>query len=111
MGCFSFLCKESGKAVLSNSFTGDKVRLYLLKDGKVIDAMCGDYDSYGRVFKDVPYDGTLRESIKWDLPWEEVCDLMFLPDTSNGIAAILESEWSGKIPTTRSENDPNQGWG
>ena len=50
MGCFSFICKESNKAVASSSFDGDAVRMYLLKNGKVIEEMRGHYDSYGRVF-------------------------------------------------------------
>ena len=51
MGCFSFICKESGLPVASSSFDGDDCRLYLLKNGKVIEEMHGHYDSYGRVFK------------------------------------------------------------
>ena len=49
MGCFSFVCKESGLPVASSSFSGDACRMYLLKDGKVIEEMRGHYDSYGRV--------------------------------------------------------------
>lgn len=105
MGCFSFLCVESGKAVSSSSFDGDAVRMYLLKNGKVIEEMRGHYDSYGRVFNKQGY------SFEWDTPWNEVCDLMFDEDESNGIAVILENYFKGNIPTTRSENDSNQGWG
>ncbi len=104
MGCFSFMCKECGSAILSDSFNGDYVRLFLLKDEKVIDEMEGQYDFYGRVF------GEDMESIHWKLPWNEVCDLMFKKDKGNGIAAI-HSECFEKIPITRSEDDPNQGWG
>ena len=115
MGCFSFKCKESGKAVASSSFDGDAVRLYLLKDGKVIEEMRGHYDSYGRVFgteKD-PKDTSMTDttSFEWKMKWGEVCDLMFDPDKSNGIAAVLECYFTGEIPTTRSEDDPDQGWG
>ena len=105
MGCFSFICKESGKAVASSSFDGDAVRMYLLKDGKVIEEMRGYYDSYGSVFN------SSGDSFQWDTPWSEVCDLMFDEDESNGIAVILEKYFKGNIPTTRSERDPNQGWG
>ena len=105
MGCFSFLCVESGKAVASSSFDGDAVRMYLLKNGNVIEEMRGHYDSYGRVFN-----GN-GGSFLWDTPWGEVCDLMFDKDESNGIAVILEKYFKGNIPTTRSESDPNQGWG
>jgi hypothetical protein len=107
MGCFSFVCKESGLPVASSSFDGDAVRMYLLKNGKVIEEMRGHYDSYGRVFKDSTYD----DSFEWKMDWHEVCDLMFDKDESNGIAVILEKYFEGTIPTTRSESDPNQGWG
>ena len=105
MGCFSFICKESGKAVASSSFDGDAVRMYLLKNGKVIEEMRGHYDSYGSVFN------SSGDSFEWDTPWGEVCDLMFHNDESNGIAVILEKYFKGNIPTTISEHDPNQGWG
>lgn len=107
MGCFSFLCKESGLAVGSDSMSGDAVRLYLLKDGKVIEEMRGHYDSYGRVFTDE----TCSESFEWKMDWYEVVDLMFTPNEGNGIAAVLEKYFTGVIPTTRSQDDRNQGWG
>jgi len=107
MGCFSFICKESGLPVASSSFDGDACRLYLLKDGKVIEEMRGHYDSYGRVFTDSTYE----DSFEWKMDWHDVCDLMFDNDESNGIAVILEKYFEGNIPTTRSEGDPNQGWG
>jgi hypothetical protein len=107
MGCFSFICKESGLPVASSSFDGDACRLYLLKDGKVIEEMRGHYDSYGRVFTDSTYEN----SFEWKMDWHDVCDLMFHPDESNGIAVILEKYFTGNIPTTRSEGDPDQGWG
>jgi hypothetical protein len=107
MGCFSFICKESGLPVASSSFDGDAVRMYLLKNGKVIEEMRGHYDSYGRVFSNSEY----NDSFEWHLPWREVCNLMFDKDDSNGIAVVLEKYFTGNIPTTRSEGDPNQGWG
>ncbi len=112
MGCFSFKCKKSGAAVNSTSFDGDAVYLFLLKDGNVIEEMYGNYDSYGRVFK-----AGKDNSFEWNLPWSggdkglTVCDLMFDDDESNGIAAILAKNYKGQIPTTRSDGDPNQGWG
>ena len=106
MGCFSFICKESGLPVASSSFDGDAVRLYLLKNGKVVEEMHGHYDSYGRVFKK-----NNDEYFEWKMDWHDVCELMFDKDESNGIAAVLEQYFTGKIPTTRSENDPDQGWG
>ena len=107
MGCFSFICKESGMPVASDSFSGDAVRLYLLKDGEVIEEMRGHYDSYGRVFKDK----TCEDSFEWKMDWKEVCDMMFNSKDDDGIAVVLEKYFTGKIPTTQSEGDPNQGWG
>ncbi len=106
MGCFSFICKESGLPVASSSFDGDAVRMYLLKDGKVIEEMRGHYDSYGRVFH-----ADKEDSFQWKMDWSEAVDLMFHPDESNGMAVILEKYFTGNIPTTRSEGDPDQGWG
>jgi len=106
MGCFSFICKESGLPVASSSFDGDACRLYLLKDGKVIEEMHGHYDSYGRVFKK-----TNDEYFEWNMDWREVCDLMFNNNEGDGIAVVLEKYFTGNIPTTISEGDPNQGWG
>ena len=117
MGCFSFICKKSGEAVLSSSFSGDAVHLFLLKNGKVIEHMYGNYDSYGRVFSDVkdPDDKTMTNTtnFEWKLPWGDCCNLMFDKDKSNGIAAILAPFWKegDPYPTERSEGDPNQGWG
>ena len=117
MGCFSFMCKKSGKAVHSSSFDGDPVHLFLLKDGKVIEYMFGNYDSYGRVFSDKkdPRDKSLTDttSFEWNMEWGKVCDLMFDDDRRNGIAAILDKYFDENEPwpTERSEDDPNQGWG
>ena len=107
MGCFSFICKETGKPVNSSSVNGDPVHLFLLKNGKVIEHMHGNYDSYGRVF-----DGK-GDSFEWDLDWNDVCDLMFNCDKHNGIAAIIGPYWKegDPYPTERSQDDPDQGWG
>jgi hypothetical protein len=106
MGCFSFICKESGLPVASSSFDGDACRMYLLRDGKVIEEMRGHYDSYGRVFT-----ADKEDSFQWSLEWGAVCDLMFTDNEGDGIAVILEKYFTGRIPTTRSESDPDQGWG
>jgi len=115
MGCFSFLCKECGKGIRSNSFSGEKCELFLLDTGAVIQHMSGQYDSYGRVF----IEGTqskkvkhgLMESQKWNLRWGKVCDLMFDDDPRSGIAAYHSKCWKGNTPESISEGDPNQGWG
>ena len=106
MGCFSFICKESGLPVASDSFSGDAVRMYLLENGKVVEEMRGHYDSYGRVFH-----ADKEDSFEWKMDWHEVCDLMFTKNEGDGIAVILEKYFTGNIPTTRSESDPDQGWG
>jgi hypothetical protein len=107
MGCFSFLCKESGLPVASDSFSGDACRLYLLKDGKVLEEMRGHYDSYGRVFSDSTY----KDSFHWKMEWGEIVSLMFTENEGDGMAVVLEKYFTGVIPTTRSESDRNQGWG
>jgi hypothetical protein len=106
MGCFSFLCKKSGEPALSSSYHGSPCYLFLLKEGKVIEEMYGNYDSYGRVFTD-----GLEGSFYWNMEWRDVCQLIFSKDTSNGIAMVLECNYNGVFPTTRSDDDPNQGWG
>lgn len=106
MGCFSFLCKECGQPVRSDSYRGERVHLFLLKNGNAIEHMHGEYDSYGRVF-DENYN-----SIEWNMEWDKVCDLMFHSNRMNGIAAIHEKCFESKeVPNHRSEDDPNQGWG
>lgn len=117
MGCFSFICKKSRRPVLSSSFSGDAVHLFLLKEGKVIEHMFGNYDSYGRVFsnKKDPKDTSMTDTspFEWKMEWGDVCNLMFDKDKSNGIAAILAPYWKegDPFPKTRSKDDPNQGWG
>lgn len=111
MGCFSYLCKKSGKPITSTSFSGDACRMYLLKDGKVIEEMRGTYDSYGRVFKTPNHDGeTAGDSHEWKMDWGDAVDLHFNPDNNSGFAVVLEEYFDGTIPTTISEDDPNQGW-
>jgi hypothetical protein len=150
MGCFSYLCKECGKEILSNSFRGEQVKLFYLQDGKVVEQMEGEYDSYGCVF----IDGTqaegvnhpLRQSRNWKNQegiseafdcmefarrhkyWEDVeilldeCSALLGKEIYRpsfhcqefkndwGIAAVHSRCFKG-VPTTISENDPNQGWG
>lgn len=101
MGCFSFICKESGLQVAE----GDAVRMYLLKDGKAIEEMRGHYDLNGRVFD------SNGGSFEWDMDWLDVCDLMFNENDGDGIAVVLEYYFSGEIPTTQSNGDPDQGLG
>jgi hypothetical protein len=124
MGCFSFICQTCGRGVKSSSFSGEEVKLFLLKKGKIIQQMEGEYDSYGRVFKNNTQDKSvkhkLRKSVEWKKvdsksksdAWHQVCNLMHdEADVSNGIAAIHSSCCKGTLPTVRSLSDPNQGWG
>lgn len=106
MGCFSFLCKESGKPALSTSFDGSPCHLFLLKDGECLEHMFGNYDSYGRVFKEKK-----EGSFEWKMSWGDVVDLMYNGKEGDGIAMILPEHYKGGAPTTQSEGDPNQGWG
>lgn len=96
--------------------------------GEVLQEMEGEYDSYGRVFTE-DREGSVywenptpgvpladHELEKGDTPdshgyWSRVCDLLLTEDESSGIAAVHSKCFAGVIPTTRSEDDPNQGWG
>lgn len=108
MGCFSYMCKMCGEPVLSNSNRGELVTLYLLVNGKIHQEMTGEYDSYGKVFKE-----DLKSSHQWvTMEWGDMITLHFDENPSNGIAAIHKKcHRDGMLPTTRSEDDPNQGWG
>lgn len=101
MGCFSYICQKCDTPINSTSFTGELVKLFLLKKGKVVERMTGEYDSYGRVFGG-------RE---WKTDWHSIVALHFSDDDTSGIAAIHRRCWDGKLPTVKSANDPNQGWG
>jgi len=109
------MCKECGKAILSDSFSGQPVELFLLKNGKVIEHMSGQYDSYGRVFidgtqrKEVKY--KLMKSVEWKMDWSDVVTLDCGKDATSGIAAIHTKCYDGQFPVTKSAPDPHQGWG
>jgi len=126
MGCFSSLCKVCGKGVQSTSFSGHECHLFLLKEGKVIEYMSGEYNSYGGVFIDDhslkarntlskldigERPNSLRDSQEWKMDWSDCCELMFDKDPSNGFAYYHDWCYNGQIPTTQSDGDPNQGWG
>ena len=100
MGCFSYLCKKSGKPINSSSFRGDKCHIFLLKGGKVVEEMHGNYDSYGRVF-----------GFEWEMDWGEAVDLHFNGNSNDGFAVYLDMHYENEIPTEISEDDPEQGWG
>lgn len=110
MGCFSFMCQSTGKAVLSNSSSGNKVTLFLLQNGKVLEYMHGNYDSYGRVFSKKT-DDEFQKSFEWDMDWGDVCELMFDNNPKSGIAADMNWSEGDPFPEYASPQDPNQGWG
>ena len=113
MGCFSFMCKVTGTPALSTSFDGSPVHIFVLKAGKVIEHMYGNYDSYGRVFTKDGMDKMPPESFEWKMGWNEVCDLDFSSSKKDGIAVIHARHWKegDPFPIEKSDNDPNQGWG
>lgn len=112
MGCFSFVCKVCDKPIICDRDIAEEVTLYWLKDGKVHQQMTGNYDSYGRV---TPPNSTLpiqwtEEGLSIPETWSKVCEDMFDKNPENGIAAIHTKCNIGLIPTTKSDDDPNQGW-
>jgi len=113
MGCFSFICKKTDQPAHSTSFNGTAVHMFLLKDGKVIEHMYGNYDSYGRVFTKDGMKKSPPESMDWKMDWGEVTDLIFNSDPSDGIALIYGTRWKegDPYPTEQSDQDPEQGWG
>jgi hypothetical protein len=81
MGCFSFICNETGLPANSDSHReGAAVHMYLMRKGEIVEEMVGNYDSYGCV-----YDGQ-GGSFEWDMDWGDVCDLMFDGGVDSGIA-------------------------
>jgi len=107
MGCFSYICQRCGKPINSDSERGEMCNLFLLRNGKIVEAMEGEYDSYGRVFDEE------GNSIEWDMPWSDIVNLDFSSDHGNGIAAFHHRCFKALnlLPSERSEHDDNQGWG
>jgi len=103
MGCLTFLCNECGKVVSSNGISGDSSILFLLKDGKVIEKMRGDYDSVGAVFIGKSRTN-IRKSKKWNMEWEKVCNLINSRSKKTGLSAI-HSKCFKKIPTVKSKDE------
>ena len=106
MGCFSYLCHKCGKGILSNGFRGEHINLFLLKEGRLIERMIGEYNSYGSVFDNN------GDSYSWkNMEWQHIVDLHFNRNKHDGICAIHTKCFDNKIPKCSSDNDPNQGWG
>ena len=107
MGCFSYMCLECDKPILSTCYDGQDVKLFLLKEGQVLQTMQGPYNGFGCTFKD-----NLKGSYKWDMVWEIAVDLHFNGSPGDGFAAIHTKclkDWYS--PKTISDDDPDQGWG
>jgi hypothetical protein len=103
------MCLECGEPILSNSYRGQEVNLYLLKEGKVIQEMQGQYDSYGKVFTSLNY---RTGSSEWWMVWDTAVDLHFNDDKTSGFAAVhTDCLKEGFVPTIISDDDPYQGWG
>ena len=103
MGCFSRMCKECKKPILSNSSTGQQCVLFYLKNGIVEQRLAGEYNSYGAVFGQF-----------WTGCWNDLVKDHFNNNSNTGFAYYHKSCWekAGKpAPTTISKDDPNQGWG
>ena len=118
MGCFSFLCSKCDKPIRSDSSSGQHCVLFLMENGEVIEWMQGEYDSYGRVFKQDTYKENLRDDCSqlWTTrSWDSVCDLMSIGSGSmeNGIAAYHSKCWDDEKATfpIPSDHDPEQGDG
>lgn len=140
MGCFSYVCKKCGRGVRSSSFDGEKCHIFAIKDGKVLEKIEGDYNSYGSVFinntQDESVNHRLRKSKFWSNPTpsiefseeelkyhsiegageQRLLDLImncakFEYLNNTGIAIYHDHCYNGEIPRTISERDPNQGWG
>jgi hypothetical protein len=107
MGQFSYKCKVCDEPVNAAYSVGEFCTIYRLENGKVVDQMAGEYDSYGRVHTP----GNEDDCIEWKGDWSELVSLHFNSDLSTGFAIIHERCVSTEPPTTISQIDPNQGWG
>ena len=106
MGCFSYLCNICGEPILSDSFNGELVVLFRVRDGVLVEAMAGPYDSYGRCFKE-----DLLESYQWIEEWNKMCNVHLDPTTTDGEVAVHQRCLLRYFPFISSDRDPEQGWG
>lgn len=110
----SYICKECNKPITHDYLCGQKLKLFLLKEGKVIETMEGEYNGKDAVL-DPSFKGNYHpqfpESLEWQSHFDERGDLMFHNDKSNGMAAIHSECWKGVAPTERSDFDPDDGHG
>ncbi len=120
MGCFSYICPECKHPICSDSFSGEHCILMLVEDGKVLEWMQGEYDSYGRTFS---MDATayktkanglkgVTSSYEWSvMDWGDIVDLHYNDDSYSGISAYHSKCFDGDMENvTVSDDDPEQGW-
>lgn len=134
MGMFSYMCRISGEQIRSDLDGSDDcknvVRLYYLKNGKVVEEMHGLYNGYGAVEpeyqtfhciydengnptnvldKNKEHDSNMELWLSED--WGDMVTVHFNNSKSDGFCAVLEGYVGNKYsPTKISEDDPNQGW-
>jgi len=117
MGCFSFKCAICSEPINSMYYgindipehEGEHCTLFLLENGRVLEQMTGQYDSYGRVTNDK------GESVEWEHEdWDTIVELMCNNYDNDGMCAVhtdcLEKN-PNFVPETISKDDPDQGWG
>jgi hypothetical protein len=106
------MCNACDEPILSDSFRGQGVELYLLRAGEVLESMRGQYDSYGKVFD--PERGPAY-SLEWEMDWNEAVGLHHNDSDGDGFAAVhtkcIECDEDYLEPVSISADDPNQGWG
>jgi hypothetical protein len=123
MGNFSFMCSITGEQIRD---TEPQVVLYYIKNGVILEVMAGPYNGYGAVEADKqtvhkrlidgqlvdvpPIQNVTYSGECWYHPWSVIVDDMCGPDQSSGIHAVKGPYDPAYRPTTKSEDDPNQGW-
>jgi len=101
MGCFSYKCKSCDNPIWSDSFNGHQCVGFYLLNGKVIEEVRGEYNSYGGTF----------EKPSWSSDeWGRMVDVHYNDDNTSGFAFFHEACYNSELPTTKSADDPFQGW-
>ncbi len=109
MGFFSYLCKVCNDPINFDydTNTGEHCTLYLLKNGRIIETMTGQYNNYGCVYDDN------KKDVEWQsYDWTGVCRLHFFANENCGLAAVHTDCLSHELLIeTQSKADENQGNG
>lgn len=133
MGNFSFIAKNTQRAIKNPWRFKTLCELQYIKDGKVVEKMRGIYSGYGSVSFDEPFRHEVLEPLtgewkdvsndsrsksvhfdgeKWVTDtWDEIVARMFSDDGVDGMAAYELSNLDEVVPlaTERSKDDPGQG--